>query len=126
MTYTFDENLISDLHKDAKGFRPSEYYFNIWNNSSNDEKQAIWDTLINDFNDRVLEERKQENAAVDAFESQIELLMNSGAVDRTQAISWIVDSLDLTDSDKLYGEQYICYKLGLPYSYADNFKIEYA
>ena len=121
MSYTFDDNLVSDLYKDAKGFRPSEVFYNIWNNSSKDEKQAMWETLLDDLDDKFAEDKFQEDVAIKSFENQVRVMLESGATDRTQAIRWIVDSLELTDTDKLYEGEYVCYKLGLPYSYAEQF-----
>ena len=47
MNYTFDEREVSDLHKDAYGFRPSYDYWREWELADNDEKQRLWDDLIN-------------------------------------------------------------------------------
>ena len=38
--YTFDENIVSDLHKDARGFRPHAAFMEGWNQSSDDNNQA--------------------------------------------------------------------------------------
>mgnify|MGYP001489339211 FL=1 len=48
MTYTFDETIISDLHKEARGFRPrpGNLFCDKLYNADNDDKQAIWDGLI--------------------------------------------------------------------------------
>ena len=53
MNYTFNETEISDLHKDAYGFRPSHSFWLEWQASSMDEKQAIWDSMIQHFNEMV-------------------------------------------------------------------------
>jgi hypothetical protein len=121
MKYTFSDDLVSDLHKDARGFRPGESFYNNWINVSKDEKQSIWDALIKEFNAKVEEENAQEELAIKSFESQINNMIACGAKDVKQAMRWIVDSLGLSNTDKLYGEQYICYKLGLPYSYTEKF-----
>lgn len=46
MEYTFDERCVSDLHKDAFGFRPNHDFWREWELSDNDGKQVIWDSLI--------------------------------------------------------------------------------
>jgi hypothetical protein len=46
MEYTFVEREVSDLHKDAYGFRPSYDFWREWELSDNDGKQAIWDGMI--------------------------------------------------------------------------------
>jgi hypothetical protein len=121
MKHSFSDELISDLHKDAKGFRPSESFYNNWINASNKEKQSIWNALIKEFNAKVEEENAQEELAIKSFNDKINKMIACGAEDTKQAMRWIVDSLGLSNTDKLYGEQYICYKLGLPYSYAEKF-----
>ena len=39
-TYTFCEDSISDLHKDAYGMRPGEGFWQRWREATDDEKQA--------------------------------------------------------------------------------------
>lgn len=46
MEYTFNEIEVSDLHKDAYGFRPSHDFWREWELSDNDGKQQIWDSMI--------------------------------------------------------------------------------
>jgi len=47
-TYTFDENLYSDFHKDTYGFRPSQHD-KFYTTESSNIKQVIWDQLCVDF-----------------------------------------------------------------------------
>ncbi len=47
MPYTYDDMSVSDLHKDAFGFRPSETFWQEWELSDRDARQRIWDDLIN-------------------------------------------------------------------------------
>lgn len=49
MNYTFDERSVSDLHKDAYGFRPGESFWTEWQASDMDGKQALWDLMIEDL-----------------------------------------------------------------------------
>jgi hypothetical protein len=46
MPYTYDDMSVSDLHKDAFGFRPSETFWQEWELSNPDARQQIWDDLI--------------------------------------------------------------------------------
>ncbi len=50
-TYTFDEQILSDLHKDAYGSSPSNGFWRQWSHSTMDEKQDIWDGILFDLND---------------------------------------------------------------------------
>ena len=119
--YTFDESIVSDLHKDAFGFRPREYFWEEWNNSSDSSKQVIWDDLLDALQRANEWERAEQAAAVKQFEDRIKLLMNVGAPDRNTAIRWIVDSLELSETDKMYGGSCVCFELGLPYNMKETF-----
>jgi len=121
MAYTFDENIVSCLHKDARGFRPGEWWWSEWNNASNDEKQRIWDALGDELAAEMEYERKRQEAAVAAFEADIAKLIEAGAPDRATAIRWFVQSMDLDEIDLWYGGSYICYELDLPYAMAEIF-----
>ena len=119
--YTFDESIVSDLHKDAFGFRPREYFWAEWNNSSDASKQVIWDDLLVSLERANEWERAEQARAVKQFEDRIELLMNMGASSRETAIRWIIESMELSETDKCYGGSYICFELGLPYNMAETF-----
>lgn len=122
MTYTFDENLVSDLHKDARGSRPDEYFWEEWTNIDAVGKQFIWERLLGELDVAQKEEHAREQSAIDSFEKHVASL-ESISNSRKQSIRWIIEGLALTDSDKMYGGDYICYKLGLPYSYAKEFDL---
>ena len=62
--YTFDDNIISDLHKDARGFRPNEYFWEEWTQSPDDAKQQIWDSLCIEMEQSMAEQKAAEAAAV--------------------------------------------------------------
>jgi hypothetical protein len=119
--YTFDEAIVSDLHKDAFGFRPREYFWAEWKNSSDTSKQVIWDDLLDSLERANEWERAEQVRAVKQFEDRIELLMNMGASSRETAIRWIIESMELSETDKCYGGSYICFELGLPYNMAETF-----
>lgn len=44
--FTFDEMIVSDIHKEAYDLRPNESWWIKWNKSSDSEKQKIWNSLI--------------------------------------------------------------------------------
>lgn len=121
MSYTFDEQIVSDLHKDAYGFRPREYFWAEWNNSTNDEKQLIWDRLCDALDYEIERERREQEAAVAHFEANVQRNMDLGAPTREDAIRWVLQSLDLDEMDMRYGGSRVCYELGLPYSMANLF-----
>ena len=120
--FTFDTSIVSDLHKDARGWRPREYFWETWEAASDEEKQEIWDGLCDELNLEMERERKAEKQAVAEFEKQIARNLSYGAADRQQAIRWIVESLDPSQFDMMYGGSWVCWELGLPYSMEDEFK----
>ena len=119
-TYTFDDQTVSGLHKDVYGIRPSERFWTHWNESTMDEKQALWDGLNAKLEQILAEEAEAEIAAMATFDDRIQQLMVLGASNQTMAIHWILQSEDLepTDymsSDEAYAE--LEYRLDLPYRY---------
>ena len=110
--YTFDGDIVSDLHKDAYGFRPSQGWWESWKTMSDDEKQGEWDNLIFAMNCSMEYEREQEARATKEFEDLVIRTIQTGAKTREDAIRWIMDASDC-DGDW----EYLCYKHGLPYGY---------
>ena len=117
--YSFDEQSLSDLHKEARGFRPrSDHFWGQWAAADNDGKQAIWDGLIKEMEDRQSEELAAEHRALANFEARIAEYVALGASDRETAIRWILQAEGL---DNEYDAGYICYCLGLSYDKEDIF-----
>lgn len=111
-TYTFDENIVSDLHKDAYGFRPSQSFWEYWDEANDARKQRIWDDLL-DALDREMEyQRQREAEAIVDFNRRIEMLMSMGAKDYEMAIKWLHDAHDTNGDD-----EYLEYTLGLPFNH---------
>lgn len=119
--FTFDATLISDLHKDARGFRPSGAFMDLFDESSDEGKQQIWDGLCRELDDELARERAEQAAAAESFERGVTAALLLGAADRETAIRWVVEGLELDDSDLMYGGSYICFELGLPYHMAEIF-----
>lgn len=44
--YTFDEDSVSDLHKEAFGFRPNACFWREWELLDDRGKQELWDQLL--------------------------------------------------------------------------------
>ena len=109
--FTYDENIFSDLYKDAHGFRPRNHYFY---EASPEEKQVIWDDLLEVLKESVacVEEREQE--AILNFESLVQKNISVGAEDREVAIRWIKQGFD---EEAQEDEEYFKYLFELPYNY---------
>ena len=110
--FTYSDELYSDLYKDARGFRPGDSGFEYWYSLTPEEKQVQWDGLIREMNQQMEEERLRQQLAINRFEEQVKSWVNIGAKTRENAIRWLHDAEE-TDGDN----DYLCYKLGLPYGY---------
>jgi hypothetical protein len=117
-TYTYDSRIVSDLHKEVYGCRPTQAWMQAWNANSEDAKQMTWDYLCEMHEAEIVSQRAREEQAIEAFEARVNSLVELGAANRLMAIRWIVQSLELTENDLCYGPDYVCYCLGLPYSCA--------
>jgi predicted Fe-S protein YdhL (DUF1289 family) len=126
MSYTFDENIVSDLHKDARGFRPSQYWWDQWNLCSDDQKQTMWDALSQELSETMDRERKAEARAALALCERLEQMYALGAKTEVQALKWIMEAEEFDDSDLRYGASYFCYHFGLSYSAVNEFRIQEA
>lgn len=115
MQYTYSEHYgtISDLYKDAFGFRPDIGFAVRWQTSTADERQAIWDNLLRELNDSMAAEEKAQAAAAIEVEKSIAatLGMVKGST-RTDAIRYLHDAHN-TGGD----EGYLEHCLGLKYGY---------
>ncbi len=119
--FTFDGNIVSDLHKDAYGFRPSSYFWEMWNEADDVGKQLVWDRLLEVLAIEMESSANQEVAAINAFEHEIATALDLGAPSRQDAVRWVVDAMELDDVDLMYGGEHICYRKGLPYRMAPMF-----
>jgi predicted Fe-S protein YdhL (DUF1289 family) len=126
MTYTFDEQIVSDLHKDARGSRPSQTWWSIWNRVSDDAKQDIWDALSQELSETMDRERQAEARAALALTERLEKMYELGATSEVQALQWIMEAEEFDDFDLRYGASYFCYHFGLSYSAANEFRIQEA
>ena len=96
MTYTYDENVFSDLHKDAYGFRPRGHEFY---DATPERKQEIWDYFCTIVEENIAAEREQADRALRDFEQEVENMIDLGAGDRTTALRW------MTQNETFYHEQ---------------------
>jgi hypothetical protein len=122
MTYTFDENTVSDLHKDARGSRPTEYFWEEWTQCGDDTRQAMWDNLCRELEDTMAVERDREARALAGFGQRIVDNINLGADSIETAIRWTLEAEQMTAHDLAYGADYVAFHFGLCYqnSYKDQ------
>lgn len=110
--FTFDADIVSDLHKDARGFRPSGYWWTMWEEASDLRRQEIWDGLLNELSYALEHERQAQARAIDRFEHLVAKTMEHGAADRETALRWIMDA-SICDGDW----EFLCHEHGLPYGF---------
>jgi hypothetical protein len=126
MSYTFDETIVSDLHKDARGFRPSEYFWEEWTQCGDDTRQAMWDSLCRELEDTMAAERQAEARAALALTERLEKMYELGATSEVQALKWIIEAEEFDSFDLQYGASYFCYHFGLSYNAVNEFRIQEA
>ena len=77
MAFCFDDNLISDLHKDAYGFRPRQGFMEKWNGMNRVQKQLLWDELCDILDEGIKVAKEKEAEALATLRHNIHLKMNS-------------------------------------------------
>ena len=96
---------ISDVHKDAYGFRPRGRYGDDW---TVEELKEELDRLVDYANEVHEQEQIAAEKAADAFDEQILAVQASGAGNREQAIKWLVEA----DEDSLWDIEHVVWKHG--------------
>ena len=116
--YTFNADVLSDLHKDAYGFRPSGDFFREWDLLDNDGKQDLWDQLVDAVGESIQREREYQQMAIAEFEFWVKQTMKI-VVDSTRedCIRMMHDAHD-TRGDV----EYLEHCLGVPYGYISGRK----
>lgn len=121
-TYTFSNDTISDLYKEVYGFRPSAGFWPRWNELADENKQLLWDSLVEALEEQIADQKIADERAIEAFEQDLLKIQRTTGGSRNEAIVYYVESLDMTFEDiERYGASYICYQAGLPYSLAQTF-----
>lgn len=82
-------DIISDLHKDARGYRPSQYFWEGWKELSDEGQKEIFDMLSEELEIREQDEREMEQRAIKTFEARIADVIKLGAGNRQTALRWI-------------------------------------
>lgn len=113
--YTFDEQIVSDLHKDARGYRPDEYFWEEWTQCGDDTRQSMWDNLLEELATETARQKDAYARAEIEFHQRIQGAMLLGAEDELTAVRWILAAEDLSDVDRAYGSDYIAFLFNLPY-----------
>ena len=95
MAYTFSNDIISDLHKDARGYRPRGPFMEMWNELSDADKQDVWDMLIQEMKDNQEEEARIEADNLVKFRKLIRSVMDTASCNWKVALRYLVDAENL-------------------------------
>jgi hypothetical protein len=87
-----DYDLISDLHKDVHGFRPTADYLNSFDSLDKAGKDTIFDELCEQLKQNEISNKNQAEKDVILFEELVAKVISSGATSRTQALDWLTQS----------------------------------
>jgi hypothetical protein len=102
------QEIYSDMHKDAYGFRP-RFDYSTW---TLDKFNAQFETMSRIIEaDNKVEKENQEKSAHD-FEMRVLSLLQTGAKNRAMALRWIHEAEGSNGDD-----EYLCFLLGLSYGY---------
>jgi hypothetical protein len=115
MSYTYEDNIISDLHKDAYGFRPSQRFFDDWAQYTPAEKQDCWDLLIDAMKASQAQEEAAEAANLVEFRKQVAATMKFCDCNWKKAVEFLADAEgDDVDCDQDF--DYFLWKQGIGYN----------
>jgi hypothetical protein len=92
MTYTFDENIVSDLHKEAYGHRPTSSFWSTWESLNDDQKQSEWDDLICAMEESMEQEKEQQAQALVNFRKLLKTTMATCNVDWKNALRILMEA----------------------------------
>jgi len=119
--YDYSDDLISDLHKGARGFRPGAAFMARWADLTPGEKQSLWDSLRDELDSVLSEDAAAEAEALADFESGIATAFKIGAPDRQTAIRWTLAANGI-EIGRMQDAGHVCYALGLSFTLVPEFK----
>ena len=115
MEYTYSDDIISDLHKDARGFRPDEYFWEEWTQSPPESKQFIWDKLCKELEVSMKEQAAAEADALVGFRKALRQVMDTCHVGWQMALQYLADAED-EDISHEQGFDYFLWLQGIGYN----------
>ena len=92
MTFTFDDNTFSDLHKDTYGFRPCSSTRQQWDCSSDEDKEIWWNHMCDTMQENEVQEAEQELIRLGEFRQLCKTQMESFNISWKTAMRWLSDA----------------------------------
>lgn len=114
--YTYSDSCYSDLHKDARGSRPSFGNQAYWDELTPAEKQKQWDALCDELAQRQDQERLEERRSIDRFEYLIRNTIEAGAANRAEALRLILEQA-AAEEPFAFDVEHFEWQQGLPFGY---------
>lgn len=105
--FTFDETIVSDLHKDAYGFRPRSPFWNNWERISDVEKQAEWDSLLVALDHEMEREAAEKVAAEQRWQENIRTVTETTGASEEDAVRWLWDAEDVSEPNSQDIESFV-------------------
>lgn len=108
--------LISDLHKDAMGCRPSVDWLNNFTSCAPDVQQEVWDSLITAMDAREALQASVEDEALRVYQARLASMMKDYKISKARAMRWDIESVLPSDgSSDLHDEdiEYYLWKQGI-------------
>jgi len=90
--YTYSDELYSDFHKDAYGFRPTKD--DTFYTATPERKQVIWNLVAEQFEYKQNEEKLEDARSVAQFKDWVDSMIQNGAKDEETALRSIVEDRD--------------------------------
>lgn len=87
--------LIRDLHKDARGFRPSAEWMAVFNGLSDVAKEETWDNLCRELEENETEDERREIEAVAEFNARIDGMVTDYGIARADAFRWDMEAFEV-------------------------------
>jgi hypothetical protein len=121
MERTFDTNVVSDLHKEAYGFRPGQGWWAQWRAWNDDQRQAEWDRLCQLSEASAEQERAAQERARQRWSAHILQLMGNNGIDRGSALRWDMEAMGAQGDAGYY-----CYLWGISYGHEEEIQRQLA
>jgi|TARA_R100000081_G_C4661967_1_gene88082 hypothetical protein len=113
--YTYEDNLISDLHKDARGHRPSYGFMLMWDDLSPAQKQEKWDSLCEEMEESIEMEKQMEKVSLDEFRKTLRATMKTTGTNWKRALFFLAQAEDINIEDNSQEFSHFLWRQGIGY-----------
>lgn len=90
-----DLSILSDLHKDARGFRPSVDYTTWFAGLPKENQAREWDSLSKELKDNEEREAAEQKDSLGKWEDHMLGLMRVHNIEKKDAVKWDMESEEI-------------------------------